>query len=210
MTALRFKSFLSPFDYGDLFELIKQHRKDTRKPPRPPGWQKPRGYCSLCAGKIREWNGVRWVWRSRKLWHDTCLLAWSVATSPIVARALVFRRDMGICKHCGVDTIEDWAPENLNEVIADIDDFIAADTKWSWSFGHFGPWEVDHIYPLWLVDRGAPDALKYWMLVNLQTLCPPCHKLKSAEEAHSRKKIRKARIRRRAEQQRTKSKDIPF
>jgi 5-methylcytosine-specific restriction endonuclease McrA len=39
-------------------------------------------------------------------------------------------------------------------------------------------WELDHIVPL--IEGGSHD------LVNLQTLCFPCHRSKSAEESRER------------------------
>jgi len=51
------------------------------------------------------------------------------------------------------------------------------------------PWEVDHEYPLHLVDRSDPFAMRFWMMANLVTLCCDCHKEKSAKEAAARAKI---------------------
>ncbi|MAI81052.1 MAG: hypothetical protein CL917_19080 [Deltaproteobacteria bacterium] len=45
-------------------------------------------------------------------------------------------------------------------------------------------WELDHILPL--VDGGGHE------LENLQTLCTPCHKKKTAEEARRRAQRRAA------------------
>ena len=54
------------------------------------------------------------------------------------------------------------------------------------------PWEVDHIFPLWLVDpRERPR--RYWSLGNLQTLCVPCHINKTAREAKDRAKVKRIR-----------------
>lgn len=50
-------------------------------------------------------------------------------------------------------------------------------------------WAADHILPLWLVDRKAPDAWKYWTIDNAQTLCESCHQSKTTQEHRARAKI---------------------
>ena len=47
--------------------------------------------------------------------------------------------------------------------------------------------DVDHVIPLWKV-KGLPIEIrrKYYLLGNLQLLCSPCHKRKSAKEAAER------------------------
>lgn len=50
-------------------------------------------------------------------------------------------------------------------------------------------WDLDHIVPLHLAN-GDPMA---WELNNLQTLCKPCHKKKTAAEATARSIARKAK-----------------
>lgn len=56
-----------------------------------------------------------------------------------------------------------------------------------------GPLELDHVRPLWSVDRDAPDAWKFWTLENLQLLGTPCHKIKTAREAKVRAKGKRIR-----------------
>ena len=55
------------------------------------------------------------------------------------------------------------------------------------------PWHADHVIPLWLVDRTLPWAklIRYWLEDNLQVLCEKCHKVKTAEEAGQRAKIKR-------------------
>ena len=55
--------------------------------------------------------------------------------------------------------------------------------------------EVEHIYPLHLVDRtDYPACLRYWSLSNLELVCdgPECHKAKTAKEAKARAKADRA------------------
>lgn len=51
-----------------------------------------------------------------------------------------------------------------------------------------GAWDLDHIKPLW-ESNGDPS---FWQLGNMQTLCRPCHKTKTSQEATRRAEIRKA------------------
>jgi hypothetical protein len=48
-------------------------------------------------------------------------------------------------------------------------------------------WHVDHIVPL----IEAQGDLSYWRMGNLCTLCIPCHKLKTSEEATARAEKRR-------------------
>lgn len=50
-------------------------------------------------------------------------------------------------------------------------------------------WQVDHTLPLWAAD----GEVAFWGLDNLQTLCHPCHKAKSAAEAKQRAKEARCR-----------------
>lgn len=54
-------------------------------------------------------------------------------------------------------------------------------------------WDVDHIIPLWMVDREDDDAVFFYMLPNLQTLCERCHKEKSRRESTARAKANRIR-----------------
>lgn len=49
-------------------------------------------------------------------------------------------------------------------------------------------WHMDHIIPLIQADGN----LKYWQLGNLQTLCKPCHTVKTSAEATARAVVRRA------------------
>lgn len=53
------------------------------------------------------------------------------------------------------------------------------------------PLELDHVIPLWSVDRTAPDAWKNWTFANLQLLGVSCHKKKTAREAKARAKTKR-------------------
>ncbi|MCH2170831.1 HNH endonuclease [Myxococcota bacterium] len=98
-------------------------------------------------------------------------------SDPREARRRVRRRDRGRCAMCNLDTNAlrrrvrgRGATRRLREL-----GFLPRRSLW----------EVDHIVPL--VDGGGHD------LSNLQTLCMPCHRLKTAQEAGERRNRRSAR-----------------
>ena len=53
-----------------------------------------------------------------------------------------------------------------------------------------GAWDLDHIRPLW--ESGGDPS--FWQLSNMQTLCRPCHKVKTSLEAKRRAATRKAEM----------------
>ena len=88
-------------------------------------------------------------------------------SDPREARARVRRRDRGVCAACGLDTYAlrrrirgRGATRKLREL-----GFKRRKSLW----------ELDHVVPL--IDGGSHE------LSNLQTLCTPCHKRKTAREA---------------------------
>jgi 5-methylcytosine-specific restriction endonuclease McrA len=132
-----------------------------RKPPRPPHFLRAK------PGQCRWCGGPIYdrpgVPSKRKLWHKKCLAEYLIATSPNAAREAVVRRDAknGILP-CA-KCLKPMEPRMR------------------------GLWEVDHIRPLWR----ACGRLEFWALFNLQALCIPCHKSKSAEEARQRAAFRR-------------------
>lgn len=128
---------------------------------------------------------------SRKTWHPECAAINNFYKSPQVQRQKVFERDRGICADCGVDA-------NAPKIV--IKERELADRTLI-RFDCIG-WQADHRFPLWLVDRDAPDALRFWGMENLQTLCTKCHTAKTSREAGDRAKI----VRLHQKQQRAKEK----
>lgn len=84
------------------------------------------------------------------------------------------KRDRGVCRACGLDT---------NRLRREVQG--RGRTRRLRELG-FLPrrslWELDHVVPL--IDGGSHDPS------NLQTLCVPCHRRKSAEEARARAWLR--------------------
>lgn len=58
-----------------------------------------------------------------------------------------------------------------------------------WQCGSGEPFvalEVDHVRPLWSLTPRERCQLRWWLPFNLQLLCRPCHKAKTAREAARR------------------------
>ena len=116
----------------------------------------------------------------RRRWHPECVLAWD-RCDPREQRRIVRRRDRGVCRACGVDTLA------LKREIRG-----RGRTRKLRELG-FHPrrslWELDHVVPL--IDGGGHETS------NLQTLCVPCHRAKSAQETKLRARGRVRPVRRR-------------
>lgn len=132
-------------------------------PPKPPF------LCRLCDGPC---PGRRSSWCS-----DECMGAYSMATDSAWLRGKVEQRDKGVCAACGMDTIA------LEQRLARMDHTQRRQAhvvlmKNGFNVGWTALWDADHIEPL---DEGGS-----WELENVQTLCHPCHKEKTAEQASRR------------------------
>ena len=105
-------------------------------------------------------------------------------------RDAVWWRDRGICASCGADCSR-WicVGWRRGRVITD------PLPPWGGPVTTVFPimvssWEADHIRPLWSApaDLSQRDWERLWDgLTNLQTLCIPCHRQKSAREASERR-----------------------
>lgn len=71
-------------------------------------------------------------------------------------------------------------------------------------------YQIDHILPLWLVDREKLGWETYFTSANLQLLCTPCHSSKTAREASQRAKIKRIQGRDKKTHQRAKFERKPF
>ena len=138
--------------------------------PAIPHSDAPRGTCRWCGEPILHEEGERaGEVNRRRRWHQACVDVYN-ATDPRQARRTVRKRDRGVCAVCRLDT------RQLKREIKGRGSAKKLRAK------GFVPrrslWELDHIVPL--IDGGSHD------LDNLQTLCTPCHKTKTAAEARAR------------------------
>ena len=172
-----------------------------RTPPKPPFWNADPGICRGCGEEFLTKAGERA--RNRR-WCADCAEAWRIAAQPHIARAAVFRRDMGQCHDCGRDCTSyevrnaevfgtytvrinrgravDWCERMLGKSQHRRQTLYQID---------LGEWHMDHAMPLHLIDRDKPDAWREWTLPNLRTRCPVCHEKKTSYEAKQRGKVRR-------------------
>jgi 5-methylcytosine-specific restriction endonuclease McrA len=130
----------------------------------------PRGECRWCGDPILYASGPKQgELDRRRRWHPACVDAYN-RSDPREARRRVRRRDKGICAACGLDTNALRRRARGRGRAAKLRKLGFKPRK--------SLWELDHVVPL--IDGGTHD------LENLQTLCTPCHKRKTAEEARER------------------------
>ncbi len=134
----------------------------------------PRGTCRWCGEPILHESGSKQGKPDfRRRWHPDCVDFYN-QSDPREARRTVRKRDRGHCAECGLDT------NALRRKIRG-----RGSHRRLRELG-FKPrkslWELDHIVPL--IDGGGHE------LSNLQTLCTPCHKRKTALEASQRRALR--------------------
>ena len=134
----------------------------------------PRGTCRWCGEPILHASGNKQGEPNRRRrWHPACLRT-DTASDPRLARQRVRRRDRGRCAACGVDT---------HVIRREVQGRGRAKKLRALGYKARGSlWELDHVVPL--IDGGSHDES------NLQTLCTPCHKKKTATEARRRAQLR--------------------
>jgi 5-methylcytosine-specific restriction endonuclease McrA len=145
---------------------VSDHRR-----PCIPFSDAERGTCRWCGRSIVHDTGPkRGEINRRRRWHQDCVDTYN-QTDPREARRRVRRRDRGRCASCGLDTYSlrrtlkgRGSHRKLREL-----GFVPRRSLW----------ELDHVVPL--IDGGGHE------LDNLQTLCTPCHKTKTAREASLRR-----------------------
>lgn len=156
-----------------------------------------RGWCRWCGEEILNDDGSP---NRRRAWHPACVDAYQIAAWPTATRSALLERDDGVCAACGADTRADQraAEARYAEAMRTYGEAVKAwdaagppeRSKASW-FDWYqtrpkrpprqrfaSAWEADHIVPL--IDGGS------FGLDNLQTLCVPCHRAKTAAEATAR------------------------
>lgn len=154
---------------------MAEHRR-----PAIPFSDAPRGTCRWCGASILYDGGARrGEIDRRRRWHPHCVDVYN-ATDPRELRRRVRRRDGGRCAVCRLDTYELKRRMRGRGMWKKLIErgFVRRRSLW----------ELDHIVPL--IEGGGHE------LSNLQTLCVPCHREKSARE--SRERAARAQIERHA------------
>lgn len=148
---------------------MAEHRR-----PAIPFPDAPRGQCRWCGNPILHGRGARRGQPNRRRrWHAGCVEAYN-ATDPRELRRRVRRRDRGRCALCRLDT---YALRRRTRGARQWAELRARGFRRRRSL-----WELDHVVPL--IDGGSHE------LSNLQTLCVPCHREKSASESRERARRR--------------------
>lgn len=189
--------------------MLAERRSKKLVLAEPANSAAPRGQCRWCDKPI-WWPGKPGVRDTRRNYHykkhgeTDCKRAWEESRS-WDARAVLKRRDKGVCAQCGHDCeaarlrfLRVWseeaeprspfthasshpsAEERRREEVERHLRYRAALEK----FGEDIHWHADHIVAV--VDGGDHT------LDNLQTLCLTCHNAKTAEEVRERARKRRA------------------
>ncbi|MCP4039639.1 MAG: HNH endonuclease [bacterium] len=146
---------------------MSEHRR-----PRIPFTDAPRGVCRWCGKDILYSSGEKQgAVDRRRRWHRACVDAYNTS-DPREARRRIRKRDRGHCAICKVDTYR------VRRELKKLRRGRAKATRERGYKPGKSFWELDHIVAL--IDGGSHDD------DNLQSLCTPCHKRKTAKEARTR------------------------
>lgn len=115
-----------------------------------------------------------------------CTHEYKIRSDAGYAREQVFLRDRGVCQSCGLDTeklktlLYRVRTEKGEDAYQELLHLYAKKTGYSFSLEkHF--FEVDHIRPVaWGGGSCGID--------NLQSLCPPCHRIKTRRQRRMQRK----------------------
>jgi 5-methylcytosine-specific restriction endonuclease McrA len=133
-----------------------------------------KGQCTWCGGGLPP-RRIKWC-------GDECLNEYDRRYDPNTIRRVVFARDRGVCRHCGVNTVEAKALlRDFRFAVMDIG--RRARHKWARRqpcrcgqcvmvrlFADRCHWEADHETPVAEGGGGCPAPDGY------RTLCRHCHK----------------------------------
>jgi hypothetical protein len=142
------------------------------RPAWGPHGYTPDGICQLCGKGDLE--------KFRRRWHNRCFAIGSVAIFPAYAFAWLRRRQRGRCAGCDIEFAPNREPWNGRN---SVDPPIARMFESTRSMTERV--ELDHIVPLWKVAKMPLErqTIRWWLAGNLQLLCVPCHRAKTALEA---------------------------
>jgi|TARA_B100001094_G_C18134657_1_gene774318 hypothetical protein len=126
---------------------------------KPP---KPNSYYVQEKG-ICRWCGKKIIenkkHNTRKTWHQDCATEYMIIYHSGEARKHIWKRDKGKCNNCGEQCTRRG-------------------------------WDLDHVKPLMEQKgiKGNKLDWSYYKLQNMQTLCKPCHKIKTKKDIKNKKK----------------------
>ena len=126
---------------------------------KPP---KPNSYYVQEKG-ICRWCGKKIIenkkHNTRKTWHQDCATEYMIIYHSGEARKHIWKRDKGKCNNCGEQCTRRG-------------------------------WDLDHVKPLMEQKgiKGNKLDWSYYKLQNMQTLCKPCHKIKTKKDMKNKKK----------------------
>lgn len=150
--------------------------------------------CASCRGKVpvtcrlceEPLTGRRTSWCE----SGECMDAYYMVTSSKHLRAAVFGRDHGVCAECGIDCealeqrVNAMDQEQRNVACKILEDNGFTLNRWYGRRMLGSLWDADHVDAL---NEGGSS----WLLGNVQTLCHPCHKEKTADQAGRKGKQRR-------------------
>jgi 5-methylcytosine-specific restriction enzyme A len=148
---------------------------DARQLPRGPHG---RALCRNCGTEVPQGR--------RTFCGEACADDWAVRNSPTMMRRRVFQRDKGICALCGIDTAvlrkvlqAEWQRVKLARTARERLERAEFRKRYRWYFRRTSCWDADHIIPV--VEGGGECTM-----VNIRTLCVPCHQRVTKELARRR------------------------
>lgn len=156
--------------YEESMGWKRNRGREHRALPDIPFWTAPSGYCRWCG----EDTGARLKNGDvdhRVRWHGRCSAEYN-SYHPAAQRDRLWDRETGLCASClrFCPKRETTRPEYAED--------LRARYREPHDVTHYRRWACDHIVPL--IDGGANAD------ENLQLLCEPCHKAKTAAEAGER------------------------
>lgn len=134
--------------------------------------------CRYCGREVGLGGGPWCSERCRK----EALHRFSLANDPAYQRRAVWDRDRGVCAACGRDTLALWhrLREGPTSEQARLANRLLQEGYDRHRLERLVLWEMDHVRPV--AEGGGGTGLE-----NLQTLCVPCHKRKSAADVRRRR-----------------------
>ena len=158
--------------------------------------RRKRKRCSRCGAKLPERDKPRCrlcddpvEWPKRSWCSEECSEAYYLVVSGAFVREKAFERDHGVCASCGLDTesvrrrVQSLPRDARRAAVVELIGLGFNGYPAAYNPRLYSLWDADHIVPL--AEGGS------YRLDNVQTLCVPCHKEKTAEQAARKAKQRR-------------------